>query len=104
MISIEIQRDEDNRIIGCHIAGHAGFDNHGYDIVCAAVSVLSCTAILGLQEVARQDGEYSNGSGQCDMVLTGNLTVSGQDILRTMVLGLAEISRQYPDFVTITDK
>ncbi len=101
MISIGIQRNVENHIVGCTISGHAGYDNHGYDIVCAAVSVLSATAMLGLTEIAHQDGDYSNESGRCDMVLFGELNQSGQDILETMVRGLQEISRQYPEFVTI---
>lgn len=104
MISIEINRNRDGQILACHIDGHAGYDDHGYDIVCAAVSVLSCTAILGLQDIAKQVGSYSNASGRCDMVLSGNITQSGQDILETMVLGLTEISHQYPEFVQISSQ
>ena len=95
MVSIGIQRNKDNQVIGCHMSGHAGYDEHGYDIVCAAVSVLSATAMLGLTKIAKQNGEFSNSEGQCDMVLSGEITRSGQDILNTMLLGLEEISKQY---------
>lgn len=101
MVSIGIQRNKDDQVIGCHMSGHAGYDEHGYDIVCAAVSVLSATAILGLTKIAKQKGEFSNSEGQCDMVLSGEITRSGQDILNTMLLGLEEISKQYPKFVQI---
>ena len=101
MVSIEIQRNKDNQVIGCHMSGHAGYDEHGFDIVCAAVSALSATAMLGLTQIARQEGEYTNSEGQCDMVLSGEITRSGQDILNTMLLGLEEISKQYPKFVQI---
>ena len=101
MVSIGIQRNEDDQIVGCHMSGHAGYDEHGYDIVCAAVSVLSATTMLGLTKIARQQGEFSNSEGQCDMVLSGKITQSGQDILNTMLLGLEEISKQYPEFVQI---
>lgn len=104
MISIKIDRNTDKKVIACHVSGHAGYDDHGYDIVCAAVSVLTCTAILGLQDIAKQDGKYSNSSGQCEILLTGSLTQSGQDILETMILGLSQVSVQYPSFVKISDK
>ncbi|WP_277293107.1 ribosomal-processing cysteine protease Prp [Veillonella montpellierensis] len=104
MISIIITRNSDKLIRRCQIEGHAEYDDPGYDIVCAAVSVLSCTAILGLQDIAHQEGHYTNTSGQCDIILSGVLTQSGQDILETMILGLTEISNQYSDFVTISDK
>ena len=98
MVSIGIQRNSENQVIGCHISGHAGY---GFDIVCAAVSALSATAMLGLTQIAQQEGEYTNSEGRCDMVLSGTINQSGQDILGTMILGLKEISRQYPEFVQI---
>ena len=101
MVSIGIQRNSDGQVIGCHMSGHAGYDDHGFDIVCAAVSALSATAMLGLTQIAQQEGEYTNSEGQCDMVLSGTISQSGQDILGTMILGLKEISRQYPEFVQI---
>lgn len=101
MVSIGIQRNRDGQVIGCHMSGHAGYDDHGFDIVCAAVSALSATAMLGLTQIAKQEGDYTNSEGQCDMVLSGTINQSGQDILGTMILGLKEISRQYPEFVQI---
>ena len=50
MIKIHIRRNEAQQIVACSINGHAGYDEHGYDIVCAAVSVLSCTAIWGYNQ------------------------------------------------------
>ena len=55
MVSIGIQRNSDGQVVGCHMSGHAGYDEHGFDIVCAAVSALSATAMLGLTQIARQD-------------------------------------------------
>lgn len=104
MISISISHAKSGEIQSCVVSGHAEYDDPGYDIVCAAVSVLTCTAILGLQEVAKQSGQYSNGLGKCDITLTGDFTRSGQDILNTMILGLQEICEQYPEFVKFSDK
>ncbi|WP_095066215.1 ribosomal-processing cysteine protease Prp [Veillonella rodentium] len=101
MVSIGIQRNSDGQVTGCHMSGHAGYDEHGFDIVCAALSALSATAMLGLTRIAEQEGEYTNSEGRCDMVLSGMINRSGQDILETMILGFEEISRQYPEFVQI---
>ena len=56
MVSIGIQRNSEDQVIGCHLSGHAGYDEHGFDIVCAAVSALSATAMLGLTQIAQQEG------------------------------------------------
>ena len=77
MVSIGIQRNSDGQVIGCHMSGHAGYDEHGFDIVCAAVSALSATAMLGLTQIAQQEGEYTNSEGQCDIVLSGTINQSG---------------------------
>lgn len=103
MISIVVDRDAEGLVRACQISGHAGYDVAGYDIVCAAVSALSCTAIVGLEQVAKQKGHYSNGEGQCRIELSGPITESGQAILETMILGLSEISRQYSEFVKISE-
>jgi uncharacterized protein YsxB (DUF464 family) len=39
-------------------AGHANYAEHGKDIVCAAVSAIMQTALLGLQAVAEQYPEH----------------------------------------------
>lgn len=104
MITIQMSYTKQKQIQSCIVSGHAEYDNPGYDIVCAAVSVLTCTAILGLQQIARQEGTFTNESGKCEIILFGELTQSGQDIMKTMLLGLEEISRQYSDFVKISDK
>lgn len=36
------------------ISGHAGYDAHGKDIVCASVSAILQTAQLGLLQIGRQ--------------------------------------------------
>lgn len=103
MIRIQIVRNEASQIVDCHITGHAEYDEHGYDIVCAAVSSLACTAVLGLEKVAKQSGTYTNSSGDLIIKLDGEITDQSQTILDTMMLGLEKISKQYGDFVTLSD-
>lgn len=96
-------RNDRHLVTRCVIKGHAEYDDPGYDIVCAAVSAISCTAILGLQGIAQQKGVYTNQSGECIISLQEEITQSGQDIIETMLLGLQEVSRQYSEFVTISE-
>jgi uncharacterized protein YsxB (DUF464 family) len=48
MVRICVQRDAQGRLMGLQCSGHAGFsdDEHGGDLVCAAVSAL--TGYLGI--------------------------------------------------------
>lgn len=103
MIAVVVGRNEAQELVSCVITGHAEYDDPGYDIVCAAVSALSATAILGLMQVAKQKGRYENESGRCEIECFGPIAPASQAILETMLLGLVEISRQYADFVTVSD-
>jgi uncharacterized protein YsxB (DUF464 family) len=47
MITIALQQDEQQHYSGFCISGHAESADEGYDLVCAAVSVLAQTAFLG---------------------------------------------------------
>lgn len=105
MIRINVKRNQAHQIIEAHISGHAEYADHGYDIVCAAVSVLSQTAILGLHNVAKQMMDYQIDSDTAEyyVKLLSPITEASQAILETMVLGLQNIAHQYSDFVTISD-
>lgn len=90
---------------GFTISGHAEMDTEelGYDIVCAAVSAISLTAALGLKEVLGIPGSYESESGFLQARI-GNLGNDRSDaVLRTMLRGLQEIKKQYPDRIQIKE-
>ena len=41
------------KIIGIESKGHSSYDDRGYDVICAAVSVLTQSLMFGLSEIAR---------------------------------------------------
>ena len=53
MISLKYEYDSQGKIIGYELKGHAGYDERGYDIICAAVSILAintCNSIESLTD------------------------------------------------------
>ena len=50
MITVDLFKNEQGLITGYKVSGHAGFAAAGEDIVCGAVSVLTQTPILGLEQ------------------------------------------------------
>lgn len=54
MTQIKIFR-QNKSIIGFECSGHTGYDVEGSDIVCAAISTLTLTCILGLEKVQKQN-------------------------------------------------
>lgn len=102
MITIRLQKNQDRQFSGFQISGHAEYSEAGSDIVCAAVSALSQTALLGLLHYMPNDVTY-----QIDKE-NGFLTVrvrkccdASQIIFHTMVLGLEQIAQQYPLYVVL---
>ena len=58
MIKISVMRQDDDKIIGLSVEGHAGAGAYGQDIVCAAVSALAQSVILGLAQHLHRDVDY----------------------------------------------
>ena len=113
MIKIEIFRDRNNYIKKYTIFGHANFDVHGRDIVCAAISVLSQTALLSLVEVCglkEESIEYTidDKTGFLDVNLPRNIEngilEKTQIVLNTLVVGINSVIESYPKYVTLQDR
>jgi uncharacterized protein YsxB (DUF464 family) len=93
---------QDGRLYGFRASGHAGYANSGEDIVCAAVSALTQTALLGLGEVLKVPVEWSADEEKGALsALIQEATEGTEIVLRTLEAGLTNIAEQYPDLVGI---
>jgi uncharacterized protein YsxB (DUF464 family) len=101
MIRVRIERDSMGRIRGFEATGHAGAGPRGKDIVCAAVSVLTDSVFLGLDRHLHREMEWSADSGDISIRLKEAPDDLTEAILATMVLGLTEIQKIYPDRLRI---
>lgn len=102
MVIVTLTRKPDS-IVAVAVNGHADYAPHGEDIVCAAVSVLTQTALLGLLRYAAHPVRYKIKSGLLSLQLEKDPTDITDTILETMALGLEEIARNYPDRVQIKE-
>ena len=106
MITIKVILDDSGLLRSCDIRGHGEAGNRGYDIVCAAVSVLARTAqstLSGREGIsarceARQRGEF--------FLETEAKNKAGQDFLDAagcfLVEGLASVAGEYPQNCVMT--
>ncbi len=101
MIWVKIERDSMGRIRGFEAKGHAQAGPRGKDIVCAAVSVLTDSVFLGLDRHLKREMEWSAVSGDISVRLKEAPDDLTEAILVTMVLGLTEIQKIYPDKLRI---
>ena len=102
MITIRTER-KNGHIVGYTVTGHAEYDEHGRDIICAAVSAITLTAAVGLQAYANAEGVYETEAGRLKVQLSEDGTEQTDSILETMVLGLREVERQAPEYVKLID-
>ncbi|MCD5415041.1 MAG: ribosomal-processing cysteine protease Prp [Clostridiales bacterium] len=108
MIKVIIYRNKNKEIFKYIITGHANAAKHGEDIVCAAVSVLSQTTVLGLHGVAKIaiDYEINDGKLTCNLpkYLTKQERIATNLLLETMYIGFKSLLENYSEYMKIHDK
>lgn len=98
------------RFIGFSAKGHTNYAPAGQDIVCAAVSTLVQTTVLGLHELVglklKLKQEPKIGLYSCLIVPTDDEVKLEQAhlILNLMYLGLQQIAEEYRKYVQISLK
>ncbi len=104
MIKIEIVRDVDQAIVEFKVTGHANTAPHGQDIVCAGISALTQTAVLGLERQLKRKVHIEIAHGKLKMNLLDNPDALTDAILETMLIGLTEIGNINPKSVRILER
>jgi len=107
MIEIKIERDARQSISAFAVAGHAGFAPYGSDIVCAAVSVLTQTAVIALARITGVEPEVQVEAGFISCRLPAGMAGTAREkadvILAAMLIGLQEIAATYPERVRVNE-
>lgn len=99
MIIAMIETWSDGRLlVSC--TGHAGFDEHGRDIVCSAVSALVQTLAYSLDEVTHENVKYSFEGGNAS-IEASSLSYDGKTLLRSFLVGMEAIESVYPDNLAV---
>lgn len=74
--------------------GHAGYHKNGQDLVCAAVSVLTCNLINSLQELTDIKIRAKTDSGKTEIEWE-ELTEPAKLLVDSWFLGLSDINQEY---------
>ena len=108
MTQVEVVR-KDGHIVSLKVSGHTGYGVEGEDIVCAALSSVIQTAIMGLLRVAGIDCKYvvleTEGSLTLELPELNESDRHNADmILDTMLCGIADLNEGYSDFIELEVK
>ena len=86
--------------VGFRLTGHADQGAYGEDIVCAGISAITETALLGITDVLKLDAAWSREEGHMRCELSRE--TAGEDIekaaivFNTMIAGLSSLQQAYP--------
>lgn len=100
-------RKKNGKIVSVSCDGHTGYGAEGEDIVCAALSSIVQTAVLGLMGVAglQVDLRRDDAHGQLQVTLPESMTERERHdadvILETMCMGVADLYEGYSDFIEL---
>ena len=104
MISAVLFR-EAGALTRCRISGHSGYGEAGTDIVCAAVSILSCTCVNALESVCGVVPVMENNEdGLISFHLpprTGEEDAKAQILMGALEQGLRDLAEAYPQYVKL---
>lgn len=88
MITVHINND------GIIMQGHAGHHANGQDLVCAAVSALTCSLIHSLKHLSGNRIRAETDDGKA-VIRWDSLTEKGKLLVDSWFLGIAAIDQDY---------
>ncbi len=109
MISVRVFRGSDGGIRGFEVSGHAGYAQHGHDIVCSAVSALCIAIANGLEKHSTSRVHIEAAEGRMRVVSheTGpgaaGIDNSSVVLYDTLIEALKAIAKEYPGRIRFID-
>ena len=98
---------EDERITGFSVSGHSGYSEAGSDIVCAAVSAVVTMAEATINDVlgAKAKVRVKNEDARVTLTLPASCDEEEavQAVLAGMMLTLAGMRDDYPDYIEVLE-
>ena len=97
---------KDNTYTGFRIEGHAGYADEGEDIICAGISVLAINfvnSIEGLTSDKFSQFEHED-EGIIDFEFTDTISNEAEILIKSLVLGLEQLEKEYKDFISLDYK
>ncbi|MBQ4518848.1 MAG: ribosomal-processing cysteine protease Prp [Clostridia bacterium] len=108
MITISLFRNKNHNIQGFTVKGHAGFGEHGTDIVCAAVTTAAMTTVNGLTDVVHISLTPEVREGYLSCCLPEKLSEEQRReadvLLESMVLTMQNLESQYGDYIRLREE
>jgi uncharacterized protein YsxB (DUF464 family) len=106
MTNVKFSR-KNGKFVGVECSGHSDYAEYGSDVVCAALSSVVQTAVLGLMQVVGINVGYEidEEKGYLKATLPSNLNDQqahdADIILKTAYLGASDLYEQFSDYINV---
>jgi uncharacterized protein YsxB (DUF464 family) len=97
MIIISINKNAEGVCNGFRVEGHAGYADHGQDIVCAAVSMLVINTINSIEQFTEDvfDVQTNEETGLIELKMISSISNESVLLLNSLILGLQGVEENY---------
>ena len=105
MVLVHFDRDPLLGVISFRARGHAGFAEHGSDIICAAISTLLQAAVFSLDTLFDLEAEHSISEGSLNWSIIASPPVIPPEvkaILAHTLLATMSIANSHPEHIHLT--
>ena len=103
MVVVQVRFNREGLITGYRVKGHAGLAEAGKDVLCAAVSSITQTPILGMEEHLQRHLKVIVGDGVLQVQLD-RADEKTQLLLMTMVSAIRQLAGEYPQNVRFEEQ
>ena len=101
MIKVNV-KNKNGKVYEIVVKGHAGYDDYGKDIVCAAVSTMMITTVNNI--ICWDDSiDYVENAGLLRISIKKETEIN-QKLLNNLVMMLEDLKSQYPKNIEIRNE
>ncbi len=107
MVSVIAVKNRKNEYVGFTCSGHAGYDEHGRDIVCAALSMLVINTVNAIDALTdcRMTVTTDETDGEIEVIFPDAASKDAGLLIEAMLLGIRGVIEEYGSaYATLTMK
>ena len=97
----------DNNIVGFECSGHTGYEEYGKDVLCATISGITQSTVLGLTKVLGIDIEFKRNEKvgllkvELPKGLSGEKMLQAQVLLNTLFVSIQDLTLGYSSYISM---
>ena len=97
----------DNNLVGFECSGHTGYEEYGKDVLCATISGITQSAILGLTKVLGINVKFERNEKvgllkvELPKVISEDKMQKAQVILNTVYVSIQDLTLGYSSYISM---